>query len=75
MTHLRIGVETLSFKTGNVRKRSIEARSRNHCCHGKTISITNCVYILSYPAYKVHAPYCIVTFGLSGVKMFTHIIS
>jgi hypothetical protein len=28
------------YKTGNVR--NIEARSRNHCCNGKAISITYC---------------------------------
>jgi hypothetical protein len=46
-----------------------EACSRNHCCHGKTISITHfCVYVhaharvcacsLTYAACNVHAPYC-----------------
>jgi hypothetical protein len=34
--------------------RNIEARSRNHCCNGKAISITYCVCVcsLSYPACK-----------------------
>ena len=38
----------------------IEAGSRNHCCcHGKAISITysECVCSLSYPACKEHALY------------------
>jgi hypothetical protein len=38
-------------------QRNIEARSRNHCCRGKAISITYSVSVcsLSYPACK--APY------------------
>jgi hypothetical protein len=58
-------------------KRNIEARSRNHCCCGKAISITycECVCSLSYPAYKEHAPYYIVTYGLSSSTIFFYIIS
>jgi hypothetical protein len=33
-----------------------------------------CVCSLSYPAYNAHAPYYIVTYGLSG-SIFFHIIS
>jgi len=28
------------YKTSSVRKRNIEARSCNHCCSGKAVSIT-----------------------------------
>jgi len=31
---------SVNYKTGNVRKRNIEARSCNHCCSGKAVSIT-----------------------------------
>jgi hypothetical protein len=49
-----------------------QARSRNHCCRGKSISITRSEYVTrcSYPAYRVHAPYCIVICGLSGCTRF-----
>ena len=30
----------VNYKTGNARKRNIEARSSNHCCSGKVVSIT-----------------------------------
>jgi len=46
----------------------IEARSLNHCCRGKAISIKYCecfYYCLSYPARKAHAPYYIAICGLS----------
>jgi hypothetical protein len=35
-----------------------EARSHNHCWHGKAINYIFCVCVcsLSYPAYKAHAP-------------------
>ena len=58
-------------------KRNIEARSRNHCCSGKTISITysECVCSLSYPACNAHAPYYIVICDLSGCTIFFRIIS
>jgi hypothetical protein len=58
-------------------KRKIEARSRNHCCRGKETSITHsdCVCSLSYPACKAHAPYYIVICGLSGSTIFFHGIS
>jgi cytochrome c oxidase assembly protein Cox11 len=55
-------------------QRNIEARSRNHRCRGKAISITYsecvcvcvCVCSLSYPAYKANVPYYIVICDLSG---------
>ena len=41
-------------------ERNIEARSCNHFCSGKEISITfwQCVCTLSYPAWKGNEPYC-----------------
>jgi hypothetical protein len=34
-----------------------------------------CVYSLSYPACRAHAPYYVVTYGLSGSNFFCQIIS
>jgi hypothetical protein len=34
-----------------------------------------CTCSLSYPAFKVHAPYYIVVYGLSGSTIFFHVIS
>jgi hypothetical protein len=65
-------------KTGSLRKRKDEARSRNHCCRGKALIIKHYAYVfssLSYPACKAHAPYYIVICGLSGSTIFFHIIS
>ena len=61
-------------------KRNIQARSRNHCCRGTSISITYfecvcvCVCSLVYPARTAHAPYFIVIFGPYGSTVFLHII-
>jgi hypothetical protein len=48
----------LKNKTGNVVQRNIEARSRNHCCNGKAMSITQpeCICSLRYSACNVQ--YC-----------------
>jgi hypothetical protein len=80
-----VSVYTLKRKTRQAMNvyLNIEARSRNHCCHGKAIGITYCkcvcvclsVCSLSYPACKAHAPYYIVICGLSGCTIFFHIIS
>jgi hypothetical protein len=53
-----------------------EVRSRNHCCRVKAISITysESVRSLSYPARKAYAPYYIVICGLYGFTIFSHII-
>jgi len=52
----------MNLKIGNALLHNNEARSRNHCSHGKAISITNyhCVSSISYPACKGHAPYYII---------------
>jgi hypothetical protein len=57
-------------------KRDIEARSRNHCCRGKPVSIAYCILIVcsvSHPACRAYAPCYIVTCGLSDSNMFFHI--
>jgi hypothetical protein len=56
---------------------TFEARSRNHCCHGKSVSVTypECGCSFCYPAYKVRAPYYIVILGLPGCTVFSHSIS
>ena len=49
-------------------QRNTEARTRNHFCRGKAISITGmCVCNLIYPAHNAHAPYYIVICGLSYI--------
>jgi len=52
---------------------NIEARSRNCCCHGKTISIKyyECVYLIA----AFSAMFYIVTCGLSDCTVFGHVIS
>jgi hypothetical protein len=56
--------------------RNIEARSRNHCCHGNAVRMKNyeSVYsCLRYAACKAHAPYYIFICSLSGSTIFFHI--
>jgi hypothetical protein len=63
-------------KTDSVRKRNIEARSCNHYCCGKAVSIILLsVCSLSYPACNAHVPYYIVICGLLCCTIFFHIIS
>jgi hypothetical protein len=52
--------------------RNNEARSRNHCSHGKAISITysHRVSSINYPARKGHAPYYTVTCGPYDYHLF-----
>jgi hypothetical protein len=63
-------------KRSNVLQHNIKTQSGNHCCREKGITIkhSECMWGLSYPAYKVHAPCYTVTFVLSGSTMFSHII-
>jgi hypothetical protein len=58
-------------------QQNVEARSRNHCCRGKAITITYWVDVcnLSYPARNAHVPYYIVVCGLVGSAAFFYIIS
>ena len=54
-------------------KRNTDARSHNHCCHGKAITIIYfvCVFLaFFYPALNGHAPYYIFICGLSGFTIF-----
>jgi hypothetical protein len=55
-------------------KRYIEARSSNHCCCGKAISIvySECV---SVALVTEHAQYHIVIGGPPGSTTFSHVIS
>jgi len=65
-------------KKGNFSYESnIDARSRNHYCSGKTISIklSVCFYSFTYPAFKTHAPYYVDVCGLAGSTAFFHIVS
>jgi hypothetical protein len=61
-------------------ERDIEARSRNHCCRGKSISIKYSEFVSVFLPYlsgrKSHfsAPYYTVMCGLSGSTKFFHII-
>jgi hypothetical protein len=55
---------------------NIEARSRNHCCSGKAISITHseCVSVALGTQHEMRMRY-IVIYGLSASTVFFHIIS
>ena len=59
-------------RADNVLQRKIEARPCNHYCSGKSVSITHseCVCSLSYPASNEHQPHYIVICGLSGSTTF-----
>ena len=55
-------------------KRSIEARSGNHCCRGKAISITytECASVPLVTRHaEAHAPYYIVILGISCSASFS----
>ena len=60
-------------------QRNIEARSRNHCCRGKAVSIKYyvCVYYcVTYPARKSHLFCAALCFHLWPVWLYHfHIIS
>ena len=72
----KLGVYTYIFQQDRQckYKRNNEVRSQNHCCRGKAISITysECVCSLSYPACKAHAPFYMYTAvcRLSGSTTF-----
>jgi len=55
-------------------QRNIEARSCNHCCCGKAISITYAEYVFVARGIQ-HAMRHIVICGLSGSTTFFNIIS
>jgi len=58
-------------------ERNIEARTYNHCCSGKAISITysECVSVASDIQHAKHLRLITVISGLSGSIIFFHIIS
>jgi hypothetical protein len=57
-------------------KRNIEARSCNHCCSGKAISITYsvCVYVALGIQHAIRMRHTVIC-GPSGSAAFFHIIS
>jgi len=69
------------FKTGKVRIRDIEARSRNHFCFRKALNTKyyECIGIIALVMRHVNgifsARYFAVINGLSGSIMFFYIIS
>jgi hypothetical protein len=62
--------------TGNVRERNIVARSCNHCCSGKgiTIAYSECVFVASVIQHAMHMRSIAIS-GLSHSIIFLHIIS
>jgi len=57
-------------------KRTIETRSRNHCCRGKAISIIYYLCVsatLTFPARKAHILHYITICGPSGYTKLFHI--
>jgi len=64
-------------ETGNVRAINItETSSRNHCCHGKTISVTysECVSVALVTQHAMRMRRIVIC-GPSGSTIFFHIIS
>ena len=57
-------------------KRNIEARSRNHCCRGKAVSITysGCVFVDLGTEHTTRIRRIVIC-GLSGCTASFHIIS
>jgi hypothetical protein len=56
--------------------RNAEAHSRNHCCRGKAVSITHseCVFVTLVIQHAMRMRRIVIC-GLSGSKIFVHIIS
>jgi len=57
--------------------RNVEARSFNHFCSGKAITITYCVCVCVFVALGIQHAICMhlnVVSGLRGSKMFFYII-
>jgi len=83
--HGAIGMCNLRKVQNVEEQRKIEARSRNHCCRGKAISIkyygsvSVALYIYihthTHPTCKAQVPHYIDICGLSGAVIFFHIIS
>ena len=63
-------------KTGNVLWRNLEARSRNHCCCGKTISITHseCVSVALCIRHAMRMCHIVIC-GFRDSTIFLHAIS
>ena len=55
---------------------NMEARSCNHCCSGKSISITHseCMFVALGIQYAMRMRYTVIC-GLRRSKIFFHIIS
>jgi len=53
-----------------------EVRSYNHCCNGKTMSITYCefVFVALVIQHAMHMCHIVIC-GLPGSTVFSHIIS
>jgi hypothetical protein len=67
----------LTNKIGNVRKkRNIHARSHNHSCSGKAISVTysECVLVALGIQHAMRIRHIVIR-GLSGSTTFFHVIS
>jgi len=66
----------ISNKTGNVLWRNTEARSCNHCCGGKAVSITQpgCVFAAVGIQHAMSVSHTVIC-GLPRSTKFFHIIS
>ena len=53
---------------------NIQARSYNHSCSGKAVSITKCMFVDLGIQHAFHVCHIVIC-GLSGSTIFWHIIS
>ena len=65
--------------TGNVYTSNIGMCSHNHCCHGKSMSITyskcaSVALVIQHPQHMCHIVYNVIC-SLPGSAKFFHIIS